>query len=100
MQSLSSKPLQLAKEADREAMKLEKLMYQHDQVRAEYLEEMGTLRSYQIQIDKLSAELNELIRDEGKMQQQRKNSMSETESMLMNMETLLAKEQVLLEKVI
>ena len=99
VQTNANKPVHLAKEADRDANKLEQLNDEYETLCTKYLEEMETLRAYQSKLDVLLGELHQLIKEEGRMAQIRKHSLHETETLVTQMETLVAREQQLVERV-
>jgi len=99
VQALQNKPIHVQKEADREAQKLEQLQDMHDNLCNKHMEGLDSYRTFQSKIDKYNLDLNNLIRDEGKLSVQKKNCIRETERLMAQMEALLTREQIMLDRV-
>jgi hypothetical protein len=96
---LQNKPIQVQKEADREAQKLEQLQDMHGNLCNKYMESMEILNMFEGKIDKLNSELGELVREETKLTTQKKNYIHDTEKLMTQMESLLTREHIMLDRV-
>lgn len=97
--SLQNKPIQIQKEADRESQKLEQLQDMYQNLCQKQLDGMDNFRTYQGKIDRLTYDLNSLIREKAKLTLQKKNSLREIERLMTQMEALMTREQIMLDKV-
>lgn len=99
IQQGANRPVHMAREADKEAHRLEQLQDLIDSLNTSLVDGWEAARELQAQVDIKTAELNLLIREEGKMQQHRKLSLHETETLIAELEAMGRREQSLLDRV-
>lgn len=97
--ALQTKPILIQKQADRVGSKLEQLQDMYQNICQKQLDNMDNFRSFSGKIGKLENELNSLIRDEAKMAQQKKNAVRDVERFMGQMESLITREQIMIDKV-
>src|SRR4051794_23348276 len=83
--------------ADRDANKLEQLKDEYEAFSHRHLEEMKALRS--LQVDVPLVELHSRFKEEGRMAQNHKHCLPVTQTGVTQVETLVAREQQLVERV-
>lgn len=68
------------------------------QICQKQLDNMDSFRSFTGKIDKLDHDFNALLREEVKLANQKKNSVREIERLMTQMEALITREQIMLDK--
>ncbi|CAL8144168.1 unnamed protein product [Orchesella dallaii] len=98
VQVLANKPVHIAKEADREAQKLEQYQDTHDNLCMRYMDGMEVYRTNQVKVDILTTELNNLNKMEAKLVQQKKTASRDYDLLFNQMDSLMSREHIMLER--
>lgn len=98
VQLLANKPIHIAKEADREAQKLEQLQDTHDNLCTRFMDSMEVFRANQAKVDVLQEELTSLTKMEIKLNQQKKMAMKDYDALVSQMDNLMSREHVMLDR--
>jgi len=85
---------------DREAYKLEQLQDKLEELEGRWMSEMTKFRAYQRRIDHKNSEYATLLKEEARMTAGAKQIQDDTERVLVDIEFLEKKEQMLINKVI
>jgi predicted nuclease with TOPRIM domain len=88
----------IQKEADRVAARLEQLQDSYQHLIREQLDSMESFRAFSGRTDKLEHDLNSLMREEAKLAQQKKSAIRDVERLMTQMEALITREQIMIDK--
>lgn len=98
VQILANKPVHIAKEADREAQKLEQFQDTHDNICTRLMDTMEVYRKAQAKVDIVSAELTSLSKMEIKLGQQKKAAIKDYDTLYAQLDNMMNKEHIMLDR--